>query len=407
MSIQEEILSFNRNSYQKDNFDAFLKKVSFSYNISSIHVAGTNGKGSVCNYLANVYIAQGYKVGLFTSPYFKRINEMIRINQKEISDEEIEKIFDAHSKLFKKYDLSSFEIETFVALTYFQKEQVDIAIIECGMGGELDATNIFNPILSIITSVSIEHTNFLGVSLSEIALHKAGIIKKDVPCLLGNFDGDALDVIVDICRKNNSKITKISQFHRENCAETGYTFDYGIYENISISSRAKSSVIDACLALDALTILSEKFPVDKDNVSKGMKGLLPSGRFSFFKLDNTTIIVDGAHNPEAVCKLREDIDGLRLDKPIRVVFASFKDKNITMMLPEISLLGEVYLTSFDHPRARGEMEYFLYLEEYKYFENHISLIKEIKEKYPNDYILVTGSLAFAYLVCDEIKSHVI
>lgn len=406
MNIQEEINSYRRNDYQRDNFDAFLKKVHFSYEIPSIHVTGTNGKGSTCNYIASIYKASGLKVGLFTSPYYKRINEMIKVGGEEISDPELEKVFKENQKLFKKYELSSFEICSFIAFEYFKKESVDVAIIECGMGGELDATNIFTPILSIITSVSIEHTNFLGVSLSEIALHKAGIIKREVPVLLGNIEGEALDVIASICHKNNSKIVKIGKFHREKCLDDGYYFDYQTYENLHILSHAKSSVYDAMIALDAVMILLETFNVDEASIKEGLSSITIPARFALFN-GSPTFIVDGAHNPEAIHNLREDVDSLALNKPIHVVFASFRDKNITNMLPEIALLGDVSLTTFDHLRARNEEDYFLYLEEYKFYDDHVSLLRELKANYPDDVILVTGSLAFAFLVNDEIIKGII
>lgn len=405
MDIQEKILSYKRNDYQRDNFDSFLNKVSFSFNVPAIHIGGTNGKGSTAHYIAGIYSALGYRVGLFTSPCYKSISEMIKIGKNGISDEEIAQFYDKYHKYFDKFDLSSFEIITFIAFSYFNEQKVDIAVIECGMGGEIDATNVFKPILSIITNISMEHTDFLGVSLSEIALQKSGIIKNDVPVLLGNMDEDALNVIASISKKRNSKIYRLSEDHNEVLYKDGYHFDYGLFKDLHIKSMSKTSVKDACLAIDAVRILEESFPINEEGVKEGLLVDLPDGRFKIF--EDKKIIVDGAHNPDAIVKLRSDIDNLHLGCPIHVVFACFRDKNITAMLPEISLLGEISLTTFEHNRARKEEDYFLYLEEYKYFDDHISLIKDIRANYPDDYILVTGSLAFAYLVCDEIRNETI
>ena len=157
--------SIARDDYQRENFDDFLKKVGFKYSIPSIHIAGSNGKGSTANYLANIYRCHGLKVGLFTSPYLNNVNEMISINGEDIKNDVFESFIKDNEKLFNKYSLSPFEIQTFIALSYFEKEKCDIAIIECGMGGEIDATNIFKPIAAIITSISLEHTAFLGRSL--------------------------------------------------------------------------------------------------------------------------------------------------------------------------------------------------------------------------------------------------
>ena len=191
--LKEYFESVDRGDYQRENFDDFLKKVSFSYKIPSIHIAGSNGKGTTANYLANIYRAHGLNVGLFTSPFLDNVNEMISINGQNITDEEIISFIKENEKLFNKYSLSAFEIQTFIALSYFNKKGVDLAIVECGMGGEIDATNIFNPILSVITSISLEHTSFLGRSLCEIAYQKAGVIKDEIPVVTGILDDEAIN----------------------------------------------------------------------------------------------------------------------------------------------------------------------------------------------------------------------
>ena len=401
MNILDDIVSRNRLDYQRDYFDAFLKKVGFSYHIPSIHVTGTNGKGSTCNYLNNIYIASGRKVGLFVSPMNYSICDMIRINNNNIPESFIEDIFHQYEKFINKYQLSAFEITTFIALKYFESERVDVAIIECGTGGEIDATNIFTPILSIITSISVEHTSALGVSLSEIALHKAGIIKEKVPVLISDIKGDALDVIINKAKYMKTEVHSIRNSNNENLVNDGYEFGYPPYQNLKIKSRAHSSLTDACLAVEATNILINTLPVDDNSVRQGLYTDPLIGRFEIHD-GQPTIIIDGAHNPEAIKKLRNDIDNLNLQKNIHVVLACFKDKNITAMLPEIGLLGELSLTTFNHPRARQESDYFLYLEEYKFFDDHIALIKSLKEQYPDDVILVTGSLAFACLVHKEL-----
>ena len=404
MSLVTEIASKSRNDYQRDNFDAFLKKVGFHYDIPSIHVSGTNGKGSVCNYLSNIYLASDRKVGLFVSPMNYSICDMIKINNVDISEKEVEEIYNQYKKYIEKYDLSSFEITTFIALTYFQKEKVDIAVIECGMGGEIDATNIFTPILSIITSISVEHTNFLGVSLSEIALHKAGIIKDKVPVVIGDIKGDALDVIVNKAKNYRSKIYSVNRYFHEELRSDGYSFGYLPYSNLKIKSSSLTSVYDASVAIEATNVLQAQFPIDEEAVKKGLLCEPLIGRLEIHK-GNPTIIIDGAHNPDAIIKLRNDMDNISFGKQIHVVFACFKDKNITVMLPEIALLGELILTTFDHPRAREESDYFLYLEDYKFESDHIALIKRLKQQYPDDVILITGSLAFASLVHKELMDE--
>ena len=390
-----------RDDYQRENFDDFLKKVKFSYSIPSIHIAGSNGKGSTANYLARVYNAHALKVGLFISPALNKVNEMISINGVEISDDDFIKMIEENEKLFEKYALSPFEIQTFIALSYFEKNKCDIAIIECGMGGEIDATNIFTPILSIITSISVEHTYALGVSLSEIALHKAGIIKHKVPVLIGDIKGDALDVIVNKAKYTKSNIYSIRPYNNDRIVEGGYEFGYPPYSNLKIKTLALSGVYDACIAIEATNILKDILPLSEEELKKGLYTDRLVGRFEIHP-GQPTIVIDGAHNPEAVTKLRLDMENVFRNRAIHVVFACFRDKNITTMLPEIALLGDLNLTTFNHSRAREEADYFLYLEDYKFFNDHIELIKSLKQQYPEDVILVAGSLAFACLVHKEL-----
>ena len=235
MDFKEYFTVRNRDTYEREEFDNFLKKEKFVFNVPSIHIAGSNGKGSTAYYLSYIYTLNGYKTALFTSPYYQSPVEMIKINNQNIPEEKFEKYLNEYKKLFDKYDLSEFEIEAFIALKYFQDEKCDIAIIECGMGGEYDATNIFTPILSIITSISLEHTNALGRSLSEIALHKAGIIKEEAPVLIDKeMNEEALLTITNVAKENRSKIYVVERYHFEKrysdrrdktcCSETGYIY---------------------------------------------------------------------------------------------------------------------------------------------------------------------------------------
>ena len=261
MDLKEYFDSIQRDDYQRENFDDFLKKVSFKYNVPSIHIAGSNGKGTTANYLANIYRAHGLKVGLFTSPYLNDVNEMININGQNISNEEFEKMIKENEKLFDKYSLSPFEIQTYIALKYFDNNACDLAIIECGMGGEIDATNIFIPIASIITSISLEHTAFLGRSLCEIAYQKAGIIKEGIPVITGMLDDEAINTIVEVTKEKNCKLSVAVEAANVVYDNGGYNFAYLTYANLRINSAATYSLKDACIAVETVNKLMEKYPV--------------------------------------------------------------------------------------------------------------------------------------------------
>ena len=395
MSVNENIFSFVRDDYQRDNFDDFLKKVSFKYDVPSIHISGTNGKTVVASILNNVYKAANYKTGLFISSSSKRVEDMVFVNGSSVSSSQVEKIFNDNQKLFKKYDLSHFEIITFIALTIFKQENVDIAFIECGMGGEVDATNIFTPVLSIITSISMEHTNFLGKSISEIALQKAGIIKEDIPVLLGNIPEEALDVIANECKDRHSKIHRVSETYQPTLTNEGYEFDYLTHPNIKLSSNAYYSVNDACIAIDAIDILRPEFPVDEDKMLEGLKAVKMHCRYESLTKDPLTII-DGGHNPEAFENLAKSLQKAGYNKQIHVLLACFRDKNLIQMLSVIGAVADsITLATFDHPRAREESDYFLYLNDYKFYQDPIEAYHVLKEQFPEDIILITGSLAFA------------
>lgn len=400
MNVDEYLSQFQRNDYQRDNFDAFLHKVNFKFSIPAIHIAGTNGKGSTANYLNEIYIENGYKTGIFSTP--DDFEETIRVNDLPIENEFAESLINEYEKLFKKFDLSAFEIQTFIALMYFIEKKVDIAIIECGMGGELDATNIFTPVLSIITSISIEHSMFLGNSLSEIAAHKAGIIKENIPVIAGKVSGDALEVLIAKSKYENSKLVMVDQYHHYVSNKDGATFDYRPYLNLKMQSTTEFAAFDACLAIEGTNLLMEQFPICEGKLKLGLLKSPLKCRFEKV-MDNPVVILDGAHNPEAIQQLRKECDRYFRGVKANIVFASFRDKSIANMLPEINLVGNIFLTTFNHPRARQMDDYFIYLNDYSFTEDYKSLLKDLLSKEEPEPILVTGSLAFTYEVRKFLK----
>lgn len=402
MDILESLKQFSRSDYQRDNFDAFLKKEKFSFSIPSIHIAGTNGKGSTTYYLSSILMKAGYKVGTFISPYFYKVNEMMKINGEDISDDKLNRIYNDYEKLFKKYDLSPFEIETFIALKYFSDEGCDVCVIECGMGGEYDATNIFEPILSVITTIALEHTEVLGRTLSEIAAHKSGIIYENVPVLLGKIPEEALNTIAEIANEKESPINRVGEIASFEFLDKGIRFNYDIYKDLEINSDAYYSIVDATIAVEAIKSISHQFNISLEAIKEGLKNVVIPVRMETI-LEHPRVIVDGAHNVEGIDALVDAYNRKFAGVNTHIVFACFRDKNITIMLPRIGLAGsEVILTTFDHPRARTYDDYFLFAEDYHFEEDHLALIKSLIEQYPEDNILVTGSLAFASLVKKEL-----
>ena len=402
MNINDLTSSFKRRDYDRENFDKFLKNIKFNFNIPAIHIAGTNGKGSTARYINNIYSKAGYKTGLFTSPFFDVVNEMISVNNEQILDEEYIKIFRKHEKLFKKFELSFFEIQTFIAFEYFKEKQCDICVIECGMGGEVDATNIFTPVLSIITSISLEHTEYLGHTITEISQQKAGIFKEEVPVIIGDFDEDAMTVLHRAAKELECKVHYISKYNNLSF-DNGYVFDYQSYKEVKIASFGQYSVVDASYAIEAIEILKEQFPVSSEVVLNALAETHNSLRMEIVR-NNPLIILDGAHNPEAAKKTVESMNSLYGDKNIHVLFACFRDKNLPGLFSQFGSLGnDLTLTTFPHPRARGEEEYFLFLEDYKFTAEPLYFLENLVNEYPEDVILVTGSLAFVSYIKRNLK----
>lgn len=392
--------------YEREDWDRFCQKIHLSLTCPFIHITGSNGKGSTANYIYQIYKAKGYKVAFFCKPYFYKVNEMIQINDKFISDTDFARIFTLHEKEIRAGNLSSFEIETYIAFAYFNEQKPDLAVIECGMGGATDSTNISSntPLLSIITTVSLEHTAFLGRTISEIAYNKGGIIKNGAPVLLGKLDEAAEDVLRDIAKRQKSELHVVDDYHNETYAAPYYRFDYRPYYRLQILTPAAYQLANSSLAVEAVNLLQQRFPVDEYSLRNGLNTSPLPCRME----RHHNIIIDGAHNPEAVEALMTSLVPLAEGKPIHVIFACYKDKNIAVELPRLGRdSADIILTTFPAPRARNEEDFFLYEGDYPFESDFKLAITNALASHPDDLILITGSLAFAGLarlyVKDELK----
>jgi dihydrofolate synthase/folylpolyglutamate synthase len=380
--------------YEREDWDRFVAKIHLSLSVPFIHITGSNGKGSTAKYLYEIYKAAGYKVALFSKPYLHRVNEMMIINDEMIKDADFARIFTEKEAEIKASNLSSFEIETYIAFAYFNESKPDLAIIECGMGGATDSTTLQGdvPLLSIITTVSLEHTAFLGRTVSEIALNKGGIIAHEAPVLVGKLEESADNVLKDLARRNRSLYYAVDDYHGEVYESPYYRFEYKPYQNLEILTPAKYQLSNASMAVEATKILNNRFPVTEDAVRHGLMAAPLPCRME----RHHNIIIDGAHNPEAVEALMTSLVPIANGKPIHVVFASFLDKNIAVELPRIDRdVQEIVLTTFEAERARKEEDYFLYEGDYAFVPDYKEVISNFLVKYPDDLILITGSLAFA------------
>lgn len=392
--LESYFSKINCGAYDRENYDKYLKAHKFAFSIPSIHITGTNGKGSTANYIYNIYLKAGYKVGLYSSPYLNSVDEMVSINGKYIAKDEYFALFLELKDDFEKYHLTAFEMQTIIAYEAFKSANLDLVIIEVGMGGFIDATNIINPILSIITSVSLEHTNYLGYSTSEIAYNKAGIIKDRTPVIVGSVDEDALYAIRDRAKRTKSEIRLVPDYFNNKIIDGNVVFDCKYLHDVVLSTGSMYQAKNANIAIESVSLIKDQFPVSEDQIREGLKCKLLDCRFDWVK---PNLLIDGAHNPEAVSNLVDSIKHT-VFKPVHVVFACFRDKQFSTMLNMLDEISEdVTITSFSHPRAKTKDEYLLFLETYKFADNFVDKVKELEESYPDDVILITGGLYFAGL----------
>ena len=296
-------------------------------NFKSIHVGGTNGKGSCSHMLSSILQEAGYKVGLYTSPHLVDFRERVRINGEMISKDSVSEFMHHNFDFFELNNVSFFEMTVGLAFNYFSFNKVDIAIIEVGMGGRLDSTNIITPVLSVITNISIDHTKFLGSNISDIAIEKAGIIKENIPVVIGETQDEIKSIFIDIANTKGSEIVFADDFIYDN-----YDCDLqGIYQKKNIKTVLKASEI---LQQNDYKINDGHIKTGLNNVSNntGLKG-----RWHVIQ-NKPLIICDTAHNRAALKEVVSQLISLEYSKLYFIIgFSDDKDlENISKIFPENS-----------------------------------------------------------------------
>ena len=328
-----------------------------------IHVAGTNGKGSFSAMLAEILTASGYKTGLYTSPYIVRFNERMKIDGECISDEELSEITEYVKPYADAMDEkpTEFELITAIAFEYFKRNKVDFVVLEAGMGGRLDSTNVIKtPLLSVITGVALDHTAFLGDTVEKIAVEKAGIIKKGVPVLFGGEDECAYQVIKKRADKLGSEIYRTHHASVQITSATldGTVFDYGEFKDIKIALLGSYQPRNSANVLEAVKILRKSGITIPDAAVKD--GLLMArwpARFEIISRD-PLIIYDGAHNREGVCAGAESVKRYFGDKKVYALSGVLRDKEYEKIAETISsFANRVYTVTPDNPRALSSEEW--------------------------------------------------
>jgi dihydrofolate synthase/folylpolyglutamate synthase len=331
-----------------------------------IHVAGTNGKGSTCAYISSVLTEQGYRVGLYTSPYLEEFSERIRINGVNIPKENLAEIT-AFAKEKVELMLShgkthptEFEVVTAIGFEYFKRQKVDYLVLEVGLGGRGDSTNVIDdPLVSVITPVAYDHIDYLGDTLSKIAFEKAGIIKSNCPVVTYPQEKEAMAVIEEVSKdvKAPLNIAPIHEVELVSYDDSGQCF-HGFYgnekiENLKISMLGEHQIENAGVALAALNILTafHQIPISKEALYRGFMNANWPGRLEVIGRNPTTII-DGAHNVHGMQALAKTIKNLYTGKSMILVIGILGDKDVEGMLGEIVPLADrIILARPNNPRA--------------------------------------------------------
>lgn len=340
-----------------------------------IHVGGTNGKGSTCHYLSSILQESGYTIGLFTSPHFFDYRERIRINNKKITKSYVNEFINSNKKISEDLSLSFFELSFGLALKYFYDNKIDIAIIEVGLGGRLDATNVINPFMSIITNISLDHTNLLGDTIQEIAQEKAGIIKKDSITIIGEKNNLTDQIFINKAKEQDSKI------HFNN--ETDESYSDVLYQNKNIST--------VILAIKYIV----GYNVSKQNIKNGIDNVIENTGFfgRWFRLSqDPSVLVDVAHNVSGFEYLALQIEKLNYNN-LHIILGFVKGKKIKKLIDLLPSKANLYFTQPSIYRGMDQEELSRSIGKSFNFDmnprSQFLKVKKIASK--DDLILITGS----------------
>lgn len=373
----------------------------------AVHIAGTNGKGSVAHILASVLQTAGYKTALYTSPHLKDFRERIKLNGKEIPEEYVIHFVEKHKAFFENEKLSFFEMTVGLAFAYFAENQPDIAIVEVGMGGRLDSTNLINSLISIITNIGYDHTAFLGNTLAEIATEKAGIIKEKQYVIIGENHPETSSVFINKAAEKQAKILFAEDFYH--CKKSTESFSSAEYCIKELKTNKEYSLeLDLCgnyqeknlqTVLLAIRQLNEVgFPVSKENLRKGLKSIKENtnfmGRWQILQT-KPLVICDTAHNKEGLSIVLSQLNKKNAAK-IHFVLGFVNDKNIEGIISLFPKKGNYYFCKAKIARAMETKELQQKSEKYGLKGKSYSSVQEayqaaIKNAKEDDIVFVGGS----------------
>ena len=394
-----------------DNMRELLKRLGNPQDsLKFVHISGTNGKGSVLAYLSTVFKEAGYRTGRYISPTLFSYREKIQVNEKFIGREDLSRLTEKVKAAAEEMqncaagDPTIFEIETALAFLYFVEQKCDIVILETGLGGALDATNVITtPVMEIIASISMDHMEFLGDTLGKIAYQKAGIIKPDTSVVSAMQKPEAMDVICNVCRERDCTFQTVDpeQIKDISYGYEGQSFSYKNWENIKISLMGSYQIKNAALALEAINALRKLGYDLKDRaVYQGMKKAIWKGRFTLISKD-PVILMDGAHNPAAAEELVRSLKLYYAGKKFYYIFGMFRDKDYAQVIRLTAPMAEHIITvqTPGNPRALPAAELKEAVAEVnpsvEAAESLRMAVNQVMERIDSDSVVVIfGSLSF-------------
>lgn len=361
--------------------------------LKCIHVAGTNGKGSTCHMLASVLQEQGYKTGLYTSPHLLDFRERIKINGEKISKEFIVDFFKTHKVFFEKNHLSFFEMTVGLSFQYFKDCQIDYVVLETGLGGRLDSTNVVDSLVAVITNIGLDHTMFLGDTLPKIAKEKAGIIKRDTPVVVGEYQMETLEVFSEVSKKMNAKLYKAFDLK-----EVYFECDLkGVYQLKNIKTAYKAIQVLRSLKVDIL----------EESVENGLKKVIGNtgllGRYQVLS-KNPKIICDTAHNKEGLSLVLNQLLKESYCK-LHIVLGVVSDKDLVSILSLLPKEAVYYFTKPTIARGFSEVKLKKLAEDFNLIGNNFNNVdvafkNALNKADKKDLIFIGGS---TFVVADYLK----
>jgi dihydrofolate synthase/folylpolyglutamate synthase len=369
--------------------------------IHAIHIAGTNGKGSTSAMMHRILSLAGHRAALYTSPHLVSFSERIRVGDDEITQDDVVELAEEVRQRTEEVNvpLTFFEFVTVMAFVYFARRHVDVAVIEVGLGGRLDATNMVTPVVSVITTVSKDHEAYLGPDELSIAREKGGIIKPEVPVVCGKISPQVSQLLKTMAMEHCSPAYFLGTdfgFSLKNDGLFDYTGLKRHFSNIQLALRGRHQRANASVALAALELSEEWFPVDETSLRRGLQTVDWPGRLEVM-FEQPTVVLDGAHNMEGIRALVDEMKDFRQGRKIRLLFATMADKEWQLMLCELSkVVDEVVFTRVEMERSADPDQLAQTVgEEIPHRTIHnsqVALRTLLGEARSEDIILVAGSL---------------